>query len=617
MESLSHNALILLIDDDLKNLQLAGKFLEKNGFRVSLAQSGTEAENVLGKVYPDLILLDVMMPDITGFELCKKLKKRPDLQEIPILFLTLKNELEDIVEGFKVGGADFIGKPFEKDELLSRIKTHLEVKFSREHIIKHQQEIQALLENLGQGFMIFNKDGVILPGSTKVVEEFFKINPTGNDFSEVLQMTFDEKENFKKWCHNVWGGRINFKDLVSLAPRSFEKIPGRFFELEYRPIYKKNNPKILDKVICIASDKTKEREFQLKVKDQQEKGITYNLILTNTIDFLDLVTDAQDHFWDLGVSLEDDKEELNLENLYRKIHTLKARFSQFKMVPLVKSAHQFETFLSNLQTNKTMETDKREKCINHLNNLIQLLGKFQIENKGLLELANKVFFLEEGNFKTVRISTMKDFIKNEVGETSQCYLHFKEKFILSPLDQRFRGYSNLIHQVSSSQGKEVCFEVKESSIRVDLDFYDDFFASCIHLFRNAIDHGLETIEERENQNKASVGRITVETKAVGEDHFKIMIEDDGRGVNPERIKREVLEKKKRSKNDLDKMTDFEAIQLIFLQGISSREKVDEISGRGIGLEALKYEVEKMGGDIKVESTLGEKTLFTITLPLCV
>jgi signal transduction histidine kinase len=93
---------------------------------------------------PDLILLDVMMPNMTGFEVCEKIKQNPTLAAIPIIFLTAKSEIEDIVRGFKLGGVDYITKPFNKDELLVRINTHLNLKFARDLIIKQNTRLEQL-----------------------------------------------------------------------------------------------------------------------------------------------------------------------------------------------------------------------------------------------------------------------------------------------------------------------------------------------------------------------------------------------------------------------------------------------------------------------------------------
>jgi DNA-binding response OmpR family regulator len=123
--------LVLIVDDNPKNLTLMGKLLSDNHYEVGMAQSGEQALNFVRKNQPDLILLDVMMPEMDGFEVCRKLKSQLVTQHIPVIFLTAKTETDDIVKGFEAGGVDYVTKPSISEELLARIKTHIEVKILR------------------------------------------------------------------------------------------------------------------------------------------------------------------------------------------------------------------------------------------------------------------------------------------------------------------------------------------------------------------------------------------------------------------------------------------------------------------------------------------------------
>jgi signal transduction histidine kinase len=124
--------LILVAEDIAKNMEVVCNILRKAGYRPAMAGNGRQALKMVSNVKPDLILLDIMMPEMDGFEACRHLKKDPETKDIPVIFLTAKTDTIDIVKGFKLGAEDYITKPFKGAELLSRIKTHLELKFSRE-----------------------------------------------------------------------------------------------------------------------------------------------------------------------------------------------------------------------------------------------------------------------------------------------------------------------------------------------------------------------------------------------------------------------------------------------------------------------------------------------------
>ncbi len=127
---------ILVVDDSPLNLKLLSTVLEGQGYDVAMVQNGKDAFLYLESEKPDLILLDIMMPEMDGYEVCLELKKKPDLKWIPVIFLTAKTEIEDIVKGFESGGVDYITKPFNSHELLARVKTHIQLKNAREEILR-------------------------------------------------------------------------------------------------------------------------------------------------------------------------------------------------------------------------------------------------------------------------------------------------------------------------------------------------------------------------------------------------------------------------------------------------------------------------------------------------
>lgn len=119
--------LILIVDDTDANVRLLSHVLRGEGFAPIVAFNGSDAIEMIETRRPDLVLLDVMMPDMSGFEVCSKVNEDVDLRDIPIIFLSALSETSDKVEGFEAGGVDYITKPFQKDEVLARIKTHLEL----------------------------------------------------------------------------------------------------------------------------------------------------------------------------------------------------------------------------------------------------------------------------------------------------------------------------------------------------------------------------------------------------------------------------------------------------------------------------------------------------------
>src|SRR6478736_8483950 len=118
---------VLLVDDVPANLAVLTSALEPQGYEIFAAPNGTSALSVAVKAKPDLILLDIMMPGLDGLETCRRLKQNAATRDIPVIFITARNETENVVEGFRAGGVDYVVKPFQTEEVLNRVATHLRI----------------------------------------------------------------------------------------------------------------------------------------------------------------------------------------------------------------------------------------------------------------------------------------------------------------------------------------------------------------------------------------------------------------------------------------------------------------------------------------------------------
>ncbi|MCP4215630.1 MAG: response regulator [bacterium] len=125
---------LLVVDDSYKNIELLKKVLADRKYELEFAFDGQEAlEKAFSRIY-DLILLDIMMPEMDGYEVCKRLKKSPKAKDIPVIFLTSRTSTDDIVKGFEYGAADYVTIPFNASELLVRVKTHLNLKRAMDEV---------------------------------------------------------------------------------------------------------------------------------------------------------------------------------------------------------------------------------------------------------------------------------------------------------------------------------------------------------------------------------------------------------------------------------------------------------------------------------------------------
>ncbi len=145
-QQLNKSAVILIVDDTPDNLLVLFSYLEEQGFKVLLAEDGESALQIAQTQLPDLILLDVLMPNIDGFETCRRLKAKPLTRDIPVIFLTALSETVNKVQGFNLGGVDYITKPSQQEEVLARVQTHLNLARMRQALSIQNQELKRSLE---------------------------------------------------------------------------------------------------------------------------------------------------------------------------------------------------------------------------------------------------------------------------------------------------------------------------------------------------------------------------------------------------------------------------------------------------------------------------------------
>ncbi|MFM6138506.1 MAG: response regulator [Sphaerospermopsis kisseleviana] len=146
METLPNYATILIVDDNPVNLKLLDLILSTAGYKVKKEMNGLEVIKQVPVLLPDLILLDIMLPDITGFEICEQLKSNPLTASIPIIFMTALTDTVDKVKGLSLGAVDYITKPFKKEELLARVRTHLHLKNLIQSLENQNIELRELTQ---------------------------------------------------------------------------------------------------------------------------------------------------------------------------------------------------------------------------------------------------------------------------------------------------------------------------------------------------------------------------------------------------------------------------------------------------------------------------------------
>ncbi|HYA13462.1 MAG TPA: PAS domain S-box protein [Syntrophales bacterium] len=223
---------ILIVDDTPIELQIMAMTLSNEGYQIAVATNGKQALDMVGKITPDLILLDIMMPEMDGFEVCKILKGSVETRDVPVIFLTVKDEMEDILKGYEAGAVDYVTKPFNSAELLARIRTHAELKKKRGNEKNLISKLKAALAERGRAEealqrahdnlerLVEERTAELLSKNQQLLEEIEDRKRTENALR-------DSEERFRRLHEASFGGiGIHDKGVILEANQGLSTMTG-------------------------------------------------------------------------------------------------------------------------------------------------------------------------------------------------------------------------------------------------------------------------------------------------------------------------------------------------------------------------------------------------------
>ncbi len=304
------------------------------------------------------------------------------------------------------------------------------------------------------------------------------------------------------------------------------------------------------------------------------------------------------------------------------IHKLDRLFQQVEeLLNLKLAARQQTSDLKQIQ-----ETLKQwDKKWGRLRSDVHSLQEFMetSERSDSSEFSKKIldFFEWQQNF----IKSLQENLNRLVKITSQDYrlvggvvdtlLEDTKKVLMQPFSTLLESFPRMVRDLSQELNKKINFECQGGDIEVDRRILEEMKDPLIHLIRNSIDHGIGTPEERAKKNKPPQGTIKVSASQISGNSMEILVSDDGEGVNIQKVKDSAVKNGLLTQKDADLISGQEAAMLIFQSGLSTSAVITELSGRGLGLGIVSEKVDKLGGQVFVETKQGLGAIFRIVLPL--
>lgn len=506
------------------------------------------------------------------------------------------------------------------------------------------RQVRDILDNIDQGLFTVNLDGTINDEYSRSTNRILALeNVASGDVTTALHLEAQGLQDWKDWVHLVLARykSMRWDKLLKLAPAlEFdlgENGNTRTVKVSYQPVLDAKGE--LVRIMVLVMDITESRKVERIIAEEKmrhENEVKTILGLVNTLPEV-----VQDFFADTDtrinlieknlVNLREDcnrtRDQLpdgdlicNDQNLvsaiFRDLHTIKGNSATYGFEALSAVAHHAEDILEALQP------PIRANTADTIMSLFSKLEELKDERQGIDGISRR---LRGGDQLMVHIAESKVKYLDSLSRKISKEICKDGAPILSPLLDACRSlrdvplvkladkYRSMVERIGSKLEKQVAFVCVPESLELTPSFFKRINEAMIHILRNAVDHGIESPEQREQANKDPVGTIRLQVEAL-ETSYRIKLIDDGKGVDTDTLVRKAIAMGAVTEAQTEKMTHQEKVALLFLPGLSTKSETTDISGRGVGMDSVQNSLEMIGASIQIQSELGFGSAFIMEIP---
>jgi two-component system chemotaxis sensor kinase CheA len=472
----------------------------------------------------------------------------------------------------------------------------------KENIEEKNNRISTLLDNAGQGFLYFDENLIIGSEYSKEAKRIFAQEIAGLDISTLLYDDASDGEFFKFTLQGILqSDEFQQEVLISLLKNEFI-INDAYIEVEYKVLNEHS-------FMLILTDVTAKKKLAQQIKDEQQVLKMVVETVTTLEQFVSVKAD-----YEAFVSKLDGYKSLDrLSSLRKEIHTYKGLFAQKEMLNIVKRLHDFESIIDTSLKNNQID----EQILNTTSQ--DMLNWLQEDIDVLVKILGEEFFEKSDNLSIPKQKIQKLYEKIELYLKTRELEHLVQlgkeikKLQYTNIKLFFKPYIKLVEQLSKRLHKDIKpLQLDCDDIYIP-DDYKPFLNSLVHIFRNSVDHGIEIADVRLEHNKDYEGTIKCSVKHI-DNNIVISISDDGAGIDTAKIKALAVKKGIYTQEEVDKLSEDEALRILFQDAFSTSDTVTDISGRGVGLASVLTELEKLNGNLQINNNLGNGVEFVFTVP---
>ena len=489
-------------------------------------------------------------------------------------------------------------------DLVEDLSVHLDQK-----VKERTSAIKDLLDNTGQGFFSFSQDYRIQKYASRATFEFFEHSI--EDQNALTLMFPDDTDNQKQIMNLVFEDSGNLGLVKDILPTEIKRA-NKTYQVDYHWIDSREN--IDGRMMIVMTDITTQRKLELQLQKDEEMNQMIVKIAVDRHGFIGFINEINKCLSQVERILKNPLTENGAEELFRHFHTIKGGMASYSFSEVAQKAHEIENILDQFREEAEQLGDEIIGQVSRETEALKRLLKQTLETlsqivpKELIKAAQHSYF----RISESKINSLETVLHNEIlsDETIRNAVTDLRK---QPLRNVMKKFATDAQALAATLGKKVNVQLSGEETEIIHLSYKALFASLIHLIRNCVDHGLELPAERLALGKQEVGNLEI-TMEAAEKGFKILIADDGAGIDAEMIKAKALAKRLITEEQAQTMTQDELAKLIFQPGFTTNETITDLSGRGVGMDAVSDEVDKLNGKIELRSTKDQGTQFVIAIP---
>jgi len=512
----------------------------------------------------------------------------------------------------------------------------------QELVDEKMQQVNDILNNIDQGLFTINLDGSVNEEYSARANDVLKVKDVASSpLNQIFRMDAKQEKAFLMWINLIRKkhSKHRWTKLTRLAPVreleivSSDDIPD-YISIEYQKIHNKDGE--LSKIMILARDETEKRIKELQMEEQRRKHehemqVILGLVNTPTTEISEFMEDTSErmkrarHLAEEYLSgvrrhraeYPDGPEYVisdnNINILYRDLHTIKGNSGSYGFELLSEHTHQAENMLEKLRIPvKTRRDDILEQMMSYMDCMNEDIDSIQQKIK-------LIFGRDEDAGMRIPKSHVENIVETcaAIDRTSlspeiQHLIDISIMLSWVPIETITRKYQKIVSRVARRTRKNISFSAKPEHAFYPSDIFSDIDDALIHLVRNAADHGIEPPEIREELGKG-IGQVFFEFRNQ-DDIRTVRISDDGKGIDTEKLTEICIRKSIITLEDAAHLSEAEKWDMVFNPGISTCDKVTDISGRGIGMDIVRKKIEDIGGNISISSKPDIGTMITLILP---